>query len=275
MESPKSPDSGTESPLIIRFYDHDIQANDSRGRTLEQILAWGDEKLERSHNYIQMLFPLPEGSPYNWEAPVITREVMEAFRSRVELRDHLRKSFERMLDFYGFALSRNLKNSEEKKSGEVSDRAEQTATPAVDPDAAIAANADSSAVTTTGSTHASAKSTENSTGHSTTDAVVPTDYQIIRGLKWRTNSRNWCIRFDHNHLRITRILRCLRVLGLQTECDAFFKTLKDVVADPAIKISDRSLMYWHRAVARPLYVAPDDEECAWLKKWEREQKEQQ
>ena len=56
-----------KSQLIIRFYDPDVCAKDALGRQLDEILAWPDSKLESSHDYIQMLFPLPEGSPYNSE----------------------------------------------------------------------------------------------------------------------------------------------------------------------------------------------------------------
>jgi hypothetical protein len=63
----------------------------------------------------------------------------------------------------------------------------------------------------------------------------------------------------------------LRILGLQTECKAFFKALKQVYDDPTVKISERSLMYWTRAVTRPLHIAPDDDRIEWLKEWEDEQ----
>jgi hypothetical protein len=72
---------------------------------------------------------------------------------------------------------------------------------------------------------------------------------------------------DHNHLRITRILRCLRVLGLQAECDAFFAALCGVYADPEIRIAKTSLEYWTRAVEAPLHVAPDGEKVGWLKEF--------
>lgn len=71
-------------------------------------------------------------------------------------------------------------------------------------------------------------------------------------------SRNWVTRFNHNHLRITRIIRSLRVLGLEDEARAFFSTLQKVHA--ASNISSKSLMFWTRAAERPLYIAPDDEE---------------
>lgn len=95
--------SSNPSSILISFYDE--SDHDYNGRYLKDILKWSAGKLESSHDYIQMLFPLPEESGVNWNAPVIDRQVFEAFRSRPELRDNLRKAFERMLWFYGFQLS--------------------------------------------------------------------------------------------------------------------------------------------------------------------------
>jgi hypothetical protein len=240
--------TGTASKtLIVRFYDYDVQAKDAHGRTQEDILAWSDSQLERCHNYIQMLFPVPEGSAFNWEAPIIDREVMEAFRSRSDLRDRLGRSFERMLEFYGFE---STMRAGKRLSNEESEDIE------------------SSAETTEASTKDVIPSSD------ACSQMLPSgDYYIIRGPDFRNKSRNWAVRFDHNQLRITRILRCLRVLGLQKECDAFFVALKDVFDDPTIQISDRSMMYWQRAVNRPLYIAPDDDQVPWLKEWEEEQEQ--
>lgn len=82
-------------------------------------------------------------------------------------------------------------------------------------------------------------------------------YQIVLGDNFDTASQNWVFRFDHNHLRITRIIRSLRVLGLEEEALAFFKALKSV--QEASNISSRSLMYWSRAAFRPLDIAPEVE----------------
>jgi hypothetical protein len=97
---PKKP----KIPLIIRFYDPEIRARDALGRTLDDILAWDDMMLENSHNYIQMLFPLPEGSIFNMQAPVVPREVMEAFLHLSDLRGQVKRSWLRMLEFYGFMV---------------------------------------------------------------------------------------------------------------------------------------------------------------------------
>jgi hypothetical protein len=99
----------TPSTTLIDFYEGG--GTDHRKRKLGDILEWGVGKLEASHDYIQTLFPLPEESGVNWNAPIIDQNVFEAFRSRPELRENLRASFKKMLWFYGFKLK--------KKDGEV------------------------------------------------------------------------------------------------------------------------------------------------------------
>jgi len=139
-----------------------------------------------------MLFPLPEESGVNWNAPVIDRQVFDAFRSRSELRDNMRKAFERMLWFYGFQLS-----------------------------------------------------TEGPSGK----------LKVMRGGNFRENFNNWNTRFDHNHLRITRIIRCLRVLGLEAEAQAFRSALEESTTN----VSPRSREFWRRAAERVLNLRPDME----------------
>jgi hypothetical protein len=90
---------------IIKFYEG--KAEDSQGRTLNEILQWSASELEFCHNYIQILFPLPEQSVFNDPAPVIDHEVFQAFRTRSDLRDRLRDSFQRILWFYGFQLHKD------------------------------------------------------------------------------------------------------------------------------------------------------------------------
>ncbi|KAH6644619.1 opioid growth factor receptor conserved region-domain-containing protein [Boeremia exigua] len=247
---------------IVRFYDPDVRAKDTRGRTQEQILAWDDSHLEHSHNYIQVLFPLPEGSPFNWSAPVIDLETMRAFRTRSELRQQLGRSFERMLTFYGFTASTSAE-PENEKAEDIESQKQTSAEPAKE------GTQDTETSTT-------ATPTVEAVPPQSTIQASPPGYLVVRGDNWRRASRNWCVRFDHNHLRITRILRCLRVLGLQKESDAFFAALKRVYEDPAVSIGARSLDFWTRAAERPLYLPPDDmeDECEWLKVWEKEQRKE-
>lgn len=274
---------------IVRFYDPNVKAKDTLGRTQEQILAWSDSQLEYSHNYIQMLFPLPEGSPFNYAAPIIDPETMKAFRSSSELRQRLRASFERMLTFYGFTTSIHPEPEIEKK-GDIEKQARQASTTeeasmtTLTTSKAERGSQESQTTATTTSEATTEVATKVVTGEAVSDEpeppgskpapqTSPVGYFVVRGPNFRKASRNWAVRMNHNHLRITRILRCLRVLGLQEECDAFFAALKRVYDDPSIDIGPRSLDFWTHAVERPLYMAPDDEKCDWLQVWEKGQQE--
>lgn len=198
-------------PFIVQFYDPNNQAKDRRGRTRSSIIAWSDDELEYHHDYIQLLFPLPEGSPFNPSAPVIDEATFYAFRSRLELQTQLHASLHRMLHFYGFRFA----------------------------------------------------SETGSGGHSQS-------LQVLNGSNYSEASRNWVRRFNHNHLRITRILRSLRVLGLEKEASEFFKALKRVYEEG--KIGQKSMMFWTRAIERPLHLAPEDEDynggCEFLYEFE-------
>ena len=77
-------------------------------------------------------------------------------------------------------------------------------------------------------------------------------FQVKKGHNYSLHSERWLTRFDHNHLRITRIIRCLRVLGLEEEARAFY----DAISSATI-VSSRSRMYWGRAAQRPLNIRPD------------------
>jgi hypothetical protein len=82
----------------VSFYSG---GDDHRGRTLDQILAWSDEHLESTHDYIQWMFPTVVPSGVNRHAPLVTDVTRKAFDERPELRDRLRRSLDRMLAFYG------------------------------------------------------------------------------------------------------------------------------------------------------------------------------
>lgn len=192
------------TPRLIQFYDPILNAPDYEGRTLSSILSWSDSRLEYCHDYIQQIFPLPERSPINPSAPIISRQIFAAFRQRADLRGRLRQSFTRILAFYG--LEQRLAATASRKI----------------------------------------------------EDVVLT---IVKAQNFDKGSKRWVTRFDHNHLRITRIIRCLRVLGLEQEAGAFYSQLKDVYeASGGGRISQKSFMFWTRAARRPLWLAPEKED---------------
>jgi hypothetical protein len=87
---------------LVAFYRGEA---DTEGRRLEEIWSWNDEELEITHDYIQWLFPLAESSQFNADAPLLTDADIAAFQAEPLLRENFRKSFERMLAFFGLALA--------------------------------------------------------------------------------------------------------------------------------------------------------------------------
>jgi len=92
----------TEDTRLLNFYAGN--AADHRGRTLADIQAFSDRSLEDEHDFIQWLFPLRTASPVNPEAPPVSDRDADRFRASAELAQRLRRSFEVMLEFYGFAM---------------------------------------------------------------------------------------------------------------------------------------------------------------------------
>ena len=161
---------------------------DNRGRSLDQVLEFDDQRLEEVHDFIQWLFPLRQPSGVNPDAPVLDAGTISEFRSREDLQKNLRQSWLRMLKFYGF---------EAAQSG-----AEWTVEPAAN---------------------------------------------------FADRAENWLTPYNHNHLRITRIIKCLRTLGLDAEARAFFAALSAVYRSPQFKgaISAVTFDYWQAAVDNP------------------------
>ena len=48
---------------------------------LEDVLQWDDEKLERTHDYIQWMFPTDQESAFNASAPDFPEALQVSFRS--------------------------------------------------------------------------------------------------------------------------------------------------------------------------------------------------
>ena len=75
---------------------------------------------------------------------------------------------------------------------------------------------------------------------------------VNRAQNFATKATVWLSPGNHNHLRITRILRCLSVLGLEAEAKAFFDCLVEICEgeqnEPMSAISDETMLYWREAV---------------------------
>ena len=174
-----------------------------KSRTLTTITSWNDDQLEYHHDYIQLLFPLPEGSPFNPSAPVIDRATFTAFRSRNDLQQNLRMALNRMLHFYGFNLSHDL-------------------------------------------------------DHSPGSEPSPSDYKVGKAPTFNQASRIG----SGNSTIITYASRafCARLgfWALRGGGRVSLRRLEGVFEGG--RISEKSMMFWTRAVERPLFLAPEDEE---------------
>jgi hypothetical protein len=73
--------------------------------------------------------------------------------------------------------------------------------------------------------------------------------EIERSVDFQLNSRNWLHPGNHHHLRLTRILTCLRLLGLEDRSRALLTCLERIAADHPHAISSTTLTYWRRAAA--------------------------
>ncbi len=84
---------------VVAFYKG--TEPDTEGRTLEEILAWDDGKLEAEHNYLPWLFPVVKESAFNIYEPLLSKADIRAFSDDETLRERLARAADRMLRFYG------------------------------------------------------------------------------------------------------------------------------------------------------------------------------
>src|SRR3546814_2102 len=88
------------SSPILAFYRGD--APDGAGRTIVEVWAFDHDDIERHHDFIQWLFPLPQPSRFNPDAPILTPETAAEFQASDDLRGRVSWSLDMMLAFYGF-----------------------------------------------------------------------------------------------------------------------------------------------------------------------------
>lgn len=74
--------------------------HDTEGRFLRDYWLFSDEELERTHDYIQWMFPLPTLSAYNPDAPLLTEQDIARCRRDPYARHNFHKSMQTMARFY-------------------------------------------------------------------------------------------------------------------------------------------------------------------------------
>jgi hypothetical protein len=76
---------------------------------------------------------------------------------------------------------------------------------------------------------------------------------VTRAANFAAKATVWLSPGNHNHLRITRILRCMTLLALKAEAKAFFECLASIYADQQLKplpaIRFETFEYWRTAAS--------------------------
>ena len=81
------------------------------------------------------------------------------------------------------------------------------------------------------------------------DQVEPTG-------EWRNKADNWLCDGNHNYMRITRMLRCMTLLGRHKLAVSFRDALLDAASVHPEVISLRTIGFWDEAVKRAFQATP-------------------
>ena len=71
---------------------------------------------------------------------------------------------------------------------------------------------------------------------------------INRAENYSGRKYEWVNMFNHNYLRITRILKCLMLFGLDDEAQAFYDCLRQIYREDSEQIGSKTFRYWTNAV---------------------------
>lgn len=176
---------------IIDFFNNKVVH--PNGYSLSDIIdGYSNDKLEKSHDIIQWLFPLSEPSHFNPDAPLLTQEDIDYFSS-LEARyaaGNYYCTIHRMLAFFGLKISFS---------------------PSID---------------------------------------YQTDVELADDFEARKYT--WAEAFNHNHLRITRMLKSMVLLGwgewARAICDFLVEYKGDSSGNNDWKVNENSKQYWIEAV---------------------------
>jgi len=73
------------------------------------------------------------------------------------------------------------------------------------------------------------------------------DVSVARGGDFDERSRLWLTPGNHNFLRISRMLRSLSLLGLDSYAVAFLECLEGIYAENPMTVGSTTIGYWRRA----------------------------
>lgn len=68
-----------------------------------------------------------------------------------------------------------------------------------------------------------------------------------RMVRFYQETDEWLAPYDHNHLRITRIIQCLRILVSPDAAHEFHETIFALQRAAGGPVNSRSIQYWQRA----------------------------
>lgn len=72
---------------------------------------------------------------------------------------------------------------------------------------------------------------------------------IVKSSNWKDRKLNWFVEDTHNNLRITRMLKCLYALGLESEALQFYHVLFELVQNEKdCGIGRVAQQYWEEAI---------------------------
>lgn len=77
--------------------------------------------------------------------------------------------------------------------------------------------------------------------------AAPTRISIERTPDFAERAENWLWPMNHNHLRLTRILRSTLLLGLEAESKALFYALNELYREYPDRIPARTHAFWSSA----------------------------
>jgi hypothetical protein len=135
---------------------------DGHGRLISDIWAFSDTEIERTHTFIQWLFPLAEPSLSSPGSPTLNADEIAALRGLSAVRESILNS----ADWYGAFLSRNP---------------------------------------------------------------------------------HWKVRYDHNHLRITRVIKSLRLLVDDVQPNRFRERVVQMLGEDHAIVGQKALEFWNKA----------------------------
>ncbi len=84
---------------LLNFYRG--TGRDGAGRAIGEIWCWDHKRLEMVHDFVQWLFPLPEPSRFNPDAPLLSAADIASFRTEGDLQARAQRSLDLMLEFFG------------------------------------------------------------------------------------------------------------------------------------------------------------------------------